>query len=404
MTKIKILHVSGADIYSGAGRGAYWLHKALITEGIESIFTSPGNINNNENEIFINPELLTRKSRIEKLRLLPYAPRKRDLFSTGRYGINLLRLIEKENPDIVHLHWINNSMISINDIKKINTPIVWTVRDMWPFTGGCHYSLNCSNYITGCGNCRILRAPKTNDISSQIYEKKNEITHKIHYVFISKWLEKEAKKTNIIKRGKSTHYIANSVNIKLFPYLEKNKARKTLKIESDRKIVLCGAINQNAIYKGYIHIKKISKIKKKLGIQLYSFGEVPNEQGIFDYNFGKIRNDEELSKIYAMADCYLMPSTQEAFGKTAVEAISSGTPVIAFDDTGLEDIVEHKFNGYLAQNNSTTSLINGIEWVLNNFPAGEYKRSYISEFMRKFDVTEASQKYISLYRKILNRN
>jgi glycosyltransferase involved in cell wall biosynthesis len=401
--KIRVLHISGADIQSGAGKGAYWLHKGLVDNGLDSIFLSPGINKNTQYEIFINPTVLKTKSRIEKLKLLLHAPRHREQYSTGEFGIDIEKIIKKENPNIIHLHWINNSAVNIRDLRKINLPIIWTVRDMWPFTGGCHYSLDCQNYKTKCGHCRILKKPNIDDISKIIYQKKEHISSKIHYVFISRWLQNEGEKTNIIQKSASINYIPNNVDSDLFKYTEKNKARNALKINKKDKIILCGSVNLNDTYKGYKYIKTLSKALKNSNISFFSFGKNDEAPPEFNYNFGKVTNEKTLSTIYAASDCYLMPSIQEAFGKTAVESILCGVPVIAFKNTGIEDIIKHKVNGFLAEYKNENSLLEGIDWALNHFSQTHRERQKISTTVSNFETKNVSKLYIDLYKKILNR-
>ena len=56
----------------------------------------------------------------------------------------------------------------------------------------------------------------------------------------------------------------------------------------------------------------------------------------------------------------------KAFGQTGSEAQACATPVVAFNTTGLKDVVDHKETGYLAQPYEVEDLATGITWCLSD--------------------------------------
>ena len=101
--------------------------------------------------------------------------------------------------------------------------------------------------------------------------------------------------------------------------------------------------------------------------------------------------------LYSASDLLVVPSRQEAFGQVATEAGSCETPSIVFKNTGLEDIVDHKINGYLANYLSFEDLASGIEWSLddaNNYKIGKNARK---EIIKKFSNEVIANKYKELY-------
>ncbi|MCO4795465.1 MAG: hypothetical protein KC493_17220, partial [Bacteriovoracaceae bacterium] len=95
------------------------------------------------------------------------------IWSNGRRG-NLDSFEEFNKFDIVHLNWINDSYISVESISKIKRPIVWTLHDLWPLTGGCHIPFKCIRYQEDCGNCPYLNSSSFNDLSWKNYHQKKE--------------------------------------------------------------------------------------------------------------------------------------------------------------------------------------------------------------------------------------
>lgn len=175
---MKILHVNTNDIEGGAARAANRLHKGLLQKNIYSRMI----VNNKKTDDFtvitLNTNKLERiKTKIrlfldEKLKSI-YFKRLKVTWSCNLFcNKSLVNFINKSNFDIVHFHWINASMLSIKDIKKINKPIVWTMHDMWPFTGGCHYSDNCVLYKEDCNKCKQLSNKKDTFLSGLYFKRK----------------------------------------------------------------------------------------------------------------------------------------------------------------------------------------------------------------------------------------
>ena len=134
------------------------------------------------------------RSQLNNLPMLFYKNRKKIIFSTGFVGFNFTKTKEYKEADIIHLHWINGGFVSVKDLSKIDKPIVWTMRDMWPFTGGCHYSLECDKYKIGCGNCPQLNSNKSFDLTKYVLNRKKKYLLKsMKIVGISHWLSDEAK-------------------------------------------------------------------------------------------------------------------------------------------------------------------------------------------------------------------
>ena len=95
-----------------------------------------------------------------------------DIANTGN---DITALPEFQQADIVHLHWVNQGMLSLKDIRKIldsGKPVVWTMHDMWPCTGICHYARRCDHYRTACHNCPYLAGGRQNkDLSATTFRR-----------------------------------------------------------------------------------------------------------------------------------------------------------------------------------------------------------------------------------------
>jgi len=224
---MKILHIVAGDLTGGAARGAYWLHQGLVEEGIDSkIWTNSKVTFGDERVISV---LKTKKDKLSQFirsqldgnAAIFYPKRKKVIFSTGFFGIDFTKSKEYQEADIIHLHWINGGFVNIKHLSKIDKPIVWTIRDMWPLTGGCHYAIECENYKTGCGNCKQLKSNSNFDLSKIIYNRKLKYLPKhIKIIGISNWLSEEAKKS-LLFRNFDVRTIHNNINTNEFFPIDK---------------------------------------------------------------------------------------------------------------------------------------------------------------------------------------
>ena len=415
---MKILHLVGGSIDSGAGKGALWLHLAQLEVGIDSSLLTNSIINDDLNSLnilsthnnkFLNFSLKIKRKIFGFLPLRFYRNRNKTIFSTGFYGVNFLKLDCYKKADIIHFHWING-LVSIDQINKINKPIVWTLRDMWPFTGGCHISLGCDHYLKNCGNCPQLNSKIEYDLSYLIFNKKlKNFSENITLVGISNWISKCAKESRIFKQNR-IETISNNVNTNLFKPLNKEYARGFLKVEQNKKIILLGAEVLEEPWKGFNKFAESIKFLMCENLHFLFFGNI-NIQNIEKLNIsytslGKISTIEEISIIYSAADVFVAPSIYDSFGKTLVESMSCETLVVCFNATGPKDIVEHKITGYKAVPYNSEDLANGINWVLN-LDKNEYFK--LARFARErainlFDSINIANKYNLLYNDILKSN
>ncbi|MFM2484516.1 glycosyltransferase family 4 protein [Celerinatantimonas yamalensis] len=410
---INVLHIVSGDLSGGAARGAYWLHQALKELGVKShiLNTSSKDLNDNSVCSISNTKWKRVKSILrsflDRILLSFYRKRSGTIFSCGVVGFDITKTDMYKNADIIQLHWVNDGFLNAKILQKINKPIVWTLRDMWPITGGCHYSLDCELYTTGCGACPQLASSFPFDLSYFLYRRKLKyFPNTVHVVGISKWMTDVAKKSKIFS-GCTYETISNNVNCSYFKFLDKEKSRHLLGINTSKKIVLCGATNINDFYKGFSFFLESLKYLNADDVFLCFFGKIDQDiikkTGFEFHEFGYLHDNIALNIVYSIADVFVAPSIQEAFGKTLVESMSSGTPVVCFDATGPIDIVDHKVNGYKAKAFSSEDLACGINWVLNASTC-EFEALRVDgreKSLSCFDTNVIAKKYLTTYMNLL---
>ena len=321
----------------------------------------------------------------------------------------IVRKINSYNADIVHLHWVCKAMISINDIKKIKAPIVWSLHDMWPFTGGCHYSEGCFLYRNGCGSCKVLRSKKNYDLSRVMFNKKiRSFTKKKNMVIngLSSWIARAASESSIF-RGFQVTNLTNMIDTTVYSPVSSNTARDFLNLPKNKKIIMFGAMSpESDPRKGYKELLGAIQLLDRKDVEFAIFGASHGEtNNRFETHYlGLFNDDVSLKLLYSCADVLVVPSLEENLSNIIMESLSCGTPVVAFDIGGNSDMIIHQLNGYLATPTNIDDLAHGIDWVLKN--SSKYKLRDMARQISigKFHSTIVCKKYIKLYRDVLTSN
>jgi len=407
MSKLNILHIVAGDLDGGAARGAYWLHQELLRQNVASKILIKSNSKVDDPNV-VNI-LKGRKKKLENKIILKvenllkmfYKHKTKNSFSTGITGFNIINHPLYEWADVIHLHWINRGFLSIKLLSKIQKPIVWTLRDMWPMTGGCHYSMNCNNYVNNCGNCFVLGSSNNSDLSSYILKRKLKYYPKhMKIVGISSWVSEVASKSKVFK-GYDIRTIFNNVDCSIFFPIKKSIARKAFGLKTNKKIVLIGAYNINTFYKGFDKFLQSLSFLDKDQVFILFFGKIDKNilEGIgFEFkSLGFMHDNVSLRLLYSAADVFVAPSIMEAFGKTIAESMACGTPVVCFDATGPKDIVDHKVNGYRAKPFKSEDLGKGINWIINHENNKQLSIESRQKIIQNFDSSLVATQYIELY-------
>lgn len=415
MTGIRVLHVVGGGLDGGAARGAYWLHLALRQQGVDSrlLVADPSpEVNNTDIFCAVNSRadrighLLRRKT--ERLCLRVAYPHRMDTpFSPGMLGMQLDRNPHVAWADIVHLHWINASFVDISSLPRVQKKLVWTLRDMWPFTGGCHYALDCQRFKTGCGGCPQLGSSNESDISGRMARQKLKLfsSAEIHLVGISDWITGMANQSFVLSEGVRAHTIHNAINTADFSPVARDEARRLLGLPQEGIIILAGAHNLDQQYKGS---RLLPAALAKLGglpATVVLFGKMKQVEttmgGMPVVNMGFVSDNRRLAAIYSAADVFVATSIQEAFGKTIAESISCRTPAVCFAGTGGAEIIRHHQNGYVVPVITPDALAEGIRWAAQTGKKQLVEDSW-PPLDGKFDTATCARRYADLYRELLS--
>lgn len=331
-------------------------------------------------------------------------------WSSNSISTPLASIINQYKADLVHLVWVSRGFLGISDVAKIQAPILWRLPDMWTITGGCHYSHGCDGFTHQCGFCPILHSNKEYDLSRRIWE--NKAKHwknlKIHFVAPSHWLAGEIQRSSLF-HNQPVRVIPNGLDTQIFAPTDKLEARQKLKLPLDQKLILFGAVggmkDKNKGSDLLIDALQQLPIKWRDKADLVIFGEKePQNPPQINFNahyLGHIDSLEKLALLYSVADVMLVPSRYEAFGQVASESLACGTPVVAFNATGLKDIIDHQQNGYLAQAYEPSDLAKGIQWILETDNYEQLSQHAREKAVNTFDSLQVAQQYKDTYQSIL---
>ncbi len=377
---MKVVLLNNSDNEGGAARAAYRLHQGLQGIGVSSQMLVKNKKSGDPNVILSQNGIANKFDKIvstisnSPLRLYP--ERNPVIFSPQWLPDSLAAKVAKIQPDIINLHWVCGGYMQVETIPKFNKPLVWTLHDMWSFTGGCHYSEECDRYAKSCGSCPQLHSSKDADLSRWVWERKAKAWKNIDLTVVSPsvWLAKCARASSLLKDCR-VEVIPYGIDIKTYKPINREWAREILNLPKDKQIVLFGiAGGTSNRWKGFnllvSALQSLSKSGWKDRIELLVFGssqpENAVELGFKAYYLGNLADDISLATVYAAADVFVAPSVYDNLPNTVMEAGACGIPSVAFNIGGMPDLIEHCSNGYLAKPYETEDLATGIAWVLEN--------------------------------------
>jgi glycosyltransferase involved in cell wall biosynthesis len=417
---MKTLILNTYDIAGGAARAAYRLHTGLQRAGIDSQLMVQMKQSNDlsvlgrKSSSGVGQILTGLRTTLDHLPL-KFAANQKNIttFSPQFIPDTLKKRVTEHNPDIINLHWINSGFCQIESLAKFRKPLVWTLHDMWAFTGGCHYSQGCDRYTQSCGACPELNSKSHLDLSRWIWSRKHRSWRHLNLtvVALSEWMAACARASSLFKDTR-IEIIPNGIDTNVYRPLNRSFAREVLKLPQDKKLILFGALSATSDKRKGFHLlqpalQSLSQSGWQDQCELVILGANrptnPPDLGFPVHYLGTLADDISLVLAYSAADVFTLPSEQDNLPNTVMEAIACGTPCVGFKVGGLPDMIDHQVNGYLATPFQIDELAGGIAWVLED----ESRSLNLAQSARKkveqeFALDIQAGRYISLFSTILN--
>jgi len=417
---VTVTHVSTFGAGGGAARAALRLHNGLQSVGVASSVLARRNTDREEVNEFEPSSGLTRQLhrvaravgiRISRLPYLFGRHDRKDMFTDDRSRFDRDLPQSAKEPDVFNLHWVANFVDVKSFFSATTSPVVWTIHDMNPLTGGCHYAFSCNRYVERCGCCPQLASSDDQDLSRKIYERKRSAFQtavregRLHIVSPSRWLAREADRSTLLGDA-PIHVIPNSLDHLVFRPREEAETRSSLNIPSENRVILFAAQSPSNRRKGFdLLLDAFGELSYAKNTTLVSIGkDKPNVPTDLNHvHAGYVGQDDVLSRLYSLADLFIIPSRQDNLPSTVMEAMACRTPVVGFNIGGIPDMVRPDETGWLAEAGNVWSLREAIERALTQ----DEKRQRMAKRCREvieeeYTLEDQAKQYRSLYRSILN--
>jgi len=388
---LRVLTLISRD-HGGAGTGTMRRVEALRNRGADA---QVGTLVKRSGKSFVStlappqgiapsndPEAVWRTVReraIEPVRAVPgYCAQ--ELFSLPESVLDFRRMRSQlDAADVLHLHWVVG-MFDYEHAAEVlgDRPIVWTLADMNPFTGGCHYSEGCEEYRRECRACPLLGGQS--DLAQRALERKKASyagLRRLHIICPSQWMADRVVQSALLG-DRPIHVIPNAFPTDRFTPTNKVVARIKLGLPLQKKLLLFGADSLDNKRKGREWLKQALEMVAKRGkhdVEVVLFGGGTIDLPLPVHRLAHIDEEERLALAYSAADLFLFPSAEDNAPLTVGEALLCGTPVVAFPVGNVPDLVRHRDTGYIARYQDAADLVRGIDWVLGADAASALRRS-----------------------------
>lgn len=431
---LRVSFVNTYDDRGGAARAAFRAFLAVSAlPGVEAVFITrskstghPAVLEDRSPRTLLFGEQAAAHDQRALKRLHPL--RQRAPYSVNRLADTAHGVVRATRPDLVHLHWPHAGFLRIESLPLLGAPVVWTLHDMWAFTGVCHYAGDCRRYLEGCGRCPMLASDDPADVSARVFARKRAAyaRTRLHLAAPSKWLADLASRSPLLA-GLPVDVTPNGLDTGAFAPLDRAAARAALGLPGEGRLLLMGADHAlNDPRKGCAALLEAlaqggpaggSGSRPGAGFRPVVFGNAPADdrqlraaERCGAILLGPLRGDEALARAYSACDLYAFPSAQDNLPNTVMEALSCGLPVLALDIGGLRELVRHGQTGMLAEVSEATGAsacgMHSFLQALQDFPVhrlDEMGRAARADALARFSLEALGRRHQTLYSAALER-
>jgi glycosyltransferase involved in cell wall biosynthesis len=420
---VKIVHVSAYDLWGGAAIAAHRLHTGLRALGHEStMFVRDRHGEGQSVLTFVPPRdfksrlvrTLHRKSLARELsRYTKSLPSDGEMFSDDRSQHGEAPLRQMPPCDILHLHLISGFLDcrSLFDWVPRHMPVVWTLHDMNPFTGGCHFDAGCQKHRGNCGACPKLGSTEENDLSRQVWARRQSAygqmsTTRLQLIAPCRWVAEEVRQSSLLGRFPVT-VIPHGVDVEAFAPRDRAFAREALGIPQQARVLVFGALNVSERRKGFsLFVEALAGLREDPNLFLLVVGghSAVQQIGIPCRALGYVSSERLLSIVFSAADLCVVPTLQETGPLIVIESLACGTPVVGFPAGDMPDIVRPGVTGLLVPSGDSTALREGIRGMLALHEGlAEMRLKCRQVAVAEYSQEILARRHASLYETILAR-
>ena len=403
---MKILILNTAEHTGGAAVAANRLLRALLRQGVSALMLVRDRATDDPAVVSLDRGAARRWLNFLYFvweRLVIYLCNrlsKRNLFqvSIANAGINIRRTAAFREADVIHIHWINQGFLSLDEIARIiasGKRVVWTLHDLWPATAICHYPGDCVKYRMGCSACPMMSENPLVDLAKRVARRKGKIDwQRVTFVGCSEWIARTARESVWLRE-------ARFVSIP-------NPTRQRLGLPEGKRLILFAAAKLSDTRKGAAFLLEACRLlaaEIEGALEIILMGSDAAELSALSpvpvRALGYISGAAELAVAYSCADLFVIPSLEDNLPNTIMEAMACGTPCVGFRTGGIPEMIDHEVNGYVATSRDSADLARGIAWVLGHPEPAKLSAACREKVMSVYQESVVAKKYIALYQKLI---
>ncbi|MDR1054254.1 MAG: glycosyltransferase family 4 protein [Prevotellaceae bacterium] len=425
---MKVTFINTSENNGGAAIACNRLQKAIQKVGIDAKLIVRDKIGNDPTVIPAGTSFFSRKLNFLRFcweRFVIFINNKfnrKDLFlvSIANTGSNISKLPDIKQADIINLHWVSQGFLSLKNIRqliKTGKPIIWSMHDMWTYTGICHNSGNCTKYTEECKLCAFLKSTSARDLSTKTFRKKKKLFEKapkLYFVGSSKWMADCARQSALNSKNINITSLPIPIDTDKYTVTDKAGARAKFNLPQDKKLLLFGAVKVTDERKGAQYFVEACKLLTQQypllqqEIAIIAFGKnTVSFSNLFPFQVHGtdfISKTEDIVALYNAADAFIIPSLEDNLPNTVIEALACGTPCVGFNAGGIPEMIDHKVNGFVAEYKSVEDLAKGIYWTLYEADYGKLTENACKKALDTYSEEAVAQQYLKFYSDILSEN
>lgn len=391
---MKVLIISTTERTGGGAIAAKRLLTALNANGIPTKMLVRDKQTEDSRVVSYGNKLPKVMERIRLMAALLRPFRQTWLFDIASDGIDILSTPEYAEADVIHLHWVTQGMLSLQQLKKMllsGKRIVWTMHDEWPFRGIKHYT----DDTTDNTDTRVA------DLENKYFSLKQGIYKQgqIHFVGCSQWI------TNLGKEAMPNalmYHINNCIPQHIFCPQNQQEAREALSLPRSSKLILFTCQKVTDKRKGMTYLLEALQYLQSSKPHLVVVGgqtesllnNIPGLDTKSIHFIPYVNGEKEMARLYSAVDCFVTPSLQDNLPNTIAEAMSCGTPCVGFNTGGIPEMISHMKNGYVAEYCNSQDLARGIECVLAH---PEWRESALQSATHDYSEERVAKEYGKIY-------
>ena len=347
--------------------------------------------------------------------------RRRHLFEVdiANSGADITGLPEFREADVIHLHWVNQGMLSLKGISRIlatGKPVVWTMHDIWPATAICHLTLGCRRFESGCCECPLLPGGgSARDLAARVWRRKQLMLRGQHITFVacSQWLAGEARRSALLA-GQQVLSIPNPLNTHVYRPASQREARRRLGLPEAGRIILFVSQRVTNPNKGMQYLVEACRLLAAKHPEMLEDtsvavlgGHAEEVVGLLPFKtcpLGYVNDEQRIVSVYNAADVFVLPSLSENLPNTIMEAMACGVPCVGFRVGGIPEEIDHRLTGYVADYKDAADLARGLRWALVEADRQQVAHDCVNKVMRCYSQSAVAKRYLEVYENICHHH